>query len=271
VPFKTPTSKLPTLDDEKPSIAHTRIKGKADSSTVKQPRPHGIDRASSWRERQAADGGNDYGGDDTSEGKRFLNTKQKKKIAFINHEFHSSADTMNAYIVFAHSPPLHLLRPDLSQGPAVMDPYEAARLAVEKCDGSMFMDRFIRVDRAVKASTNGVEKTAEGLGDPKLSVFVGNLDFASKEEDLRVFFEGVVSAERGPPPTVHKAQSSADIEKSVNWVTRVRIVRDKDTQLGKGFAYVQFCVSLLFLFFTFSWKLFYDPGSGMCGRGAWYR
>jgi nucleolar protein 12 len=251
VPFKTPTSKLPTLDDEKSSIAQTKIKIKADSSTVKQPRPHGVDRASSWRERQAADEGNDYGGDGTSDGKKFLDTKQKKKIAFINHEFHSSADTMNAYIVFAHSPPLHLQRPDLSHGPAVMDPYEAARLAVEKCDGTMFMDRFIRVDLAVKTATSGA---AEGLGDPKLSVFVGNLDFASKEEDVRVFFEGVVSAERGPPPTVHKAQSSADIEKPVNWVTRVRIVRDKDTQLGKGFAYVQFFVSPFFK--TFSWESF---------------
>jgi nucleolar protein 12 len=55
------------------------------------------------------------------------------------------------------------------------------------------------VDLVDKSSL--VDKVSEtghvGLvGDPKLSVFVGNLDFASKEEDLRVFFEGVVGAGR---------------------------------------------------------------------------
>jgi hypothetical protein len=35
--------------------------------------------------------------------------------------------------------------------------------------------------------------------NPKLSVFVGNFDFGRKEKDLRVFFEGVASGERGAP------------------------------------------------------------------------
>jgi nucleolar protein 12 len=74
-------------------------------------------------------------------------------------------------------------------------------------------------------------------GNPKLSVFVGNLDFGCKEEDLRVFLEGVVSSERGPPGE----DASEDGGKRLKtWVTRVRIVRDKETQLGKGFGYVQF-------------------------------
>lgn len=64
----------------------------------------------------------------------------------------------------------------------------------------------IRVDLVAKKGLPGLEDgDVEGAlaaaveGDPKLCVFVGNLDFASKEEDLRVFFEGVVSGERGPP------------------------------------------------------------------------
>ncbi len=112
-----------------------------------------------------------------------------------------------------------------------MDPYEAALLAAKEADGTMFMERIIRVDIAEKNSSSSLHDT---MGDPRLSIFVGNLDFASTEQDLRVYFEGVVATERGPPP---------ESDKESTWVTRVRIVRDKDTQLGKGFAYVQFIVS----------------------------
>ena len=106
------------------------------------------------------------------------------------------------------------------------------------------MERMVRVDLANKSAKGtkvaGDPNTALG-GNPKLSVFVGNLDFGCKEEDLRVFFEGVVSGERGPP-----GEDSSDDEdgakKRKTWVTRVRIVRDKETQLGKGFGYIQFAV-----------------------------
>jgi nucleolar protein 12 len=116
-----------------------------------------------------------------------------------------------------------------------MDPHEAARLAVEMCNGTVFMDRTIRVDSLGKPTDNiGKQSALLGTftGDPKSSVFVGNLDFASKEEDLRIFFESLMTAERGPP------SQASDAPK--HWVSRVRIVRDKETQLGKGFAYVQF-------------------------------
>ena len=45
-------------------------------------------------------------------------------------------------------------------------------------------------------------------------------------------------------PTEH--MKIIDSDKKSTWVTRVRIVRDRDTQLGKGFAYVQFVVSAKF-------------------------
>jgi nucleolar protein 12 len=108
------------------------------------------------------------------------------------------------------------------------------------------MDRLLRVDVVGKSSAGG-----PGV-DPKLTIFVGNLDFASKEEDLRVFFEGVVSTERGEPsPLLEDMESEEDeeegeknqpVKKERTWVSRVRIVRDRETQLGKGFAYVQFAV-----------------------------
>ena len=123
-----------------------------------------------------------------------------------------------------------------------MDPFEAVHLAIEKCNGTMFSDRMLRVDavvkRLTKESPSDSTLLSSAVGDPKFTIFVGNLDFASKEEDIRVFFEGVISAERGPPDV----EGSQDGDGPKCWVTRARMIRDKDTQLGKGFAYVQFSV-----------------------------
>lgn len=143
--------------------------------------------------------------------------------------------------------------------PSVLDPYEAAKLAVKNADGSVFEGRVIRVDFV--GDSKGVigkgkdkdkgERGEEGIvggekafkdADPKSTLFVGNLDLGSQEEDLRAFFESLMKTERGEP-------SSSDIPDDGNkntskrWVTHVRIIRDKDTQLGKGFGYVQFIVS----------------------------
>ncbi|KAF8443144.1 hypothetical protein L210DRAFT_3161164 [Boletus edulis BED1] len=218
VAFQTPTSKLPEASD--------------DAKKNKQPRQHDRDRASSWRDAHAAD-------EPKTDEKKFLTPSQKKKIAFINKGIHSDADSVHAYIVFAYPPP-HAKPANLPPPPPVMDPFDAAQMAVEKCNGTMFLDRMLRVDAVIKRST--VESLSDNTllssatGDPKLTIFVGNLDFTSKEEDLRAFFEGIVSAERGPPDT----EGSQDKDTPKCWVTRVRIIRDKDTQLGKGFAYVQF-------------------------------
>ncbi|KAJ2358204.1 Nucleolar protein 12 [Coemansia erecta] len=82
---------------------------------------------------------------------------------------------------------------------------ESAKKALE-LNGTEFQDKHIRVDLA----NNDKEH------DMKRSVFVGNLDFAAEEEDLWRHF-GTCGA-----------------------VSNVRIIRDSKTNLGKGFAYVQF-------------------------------
>ena len=148
-------------------------------------------------------------------------------MAFIKHELHTEADAITVYVVFAYG--------------ADLPPEEAARDAAAALDNTLYMDRTLRADTI-----------GGGVGDPKRTIFVGSLDFASREEDLRAFFEGAVSAERGPRSAV-TGNTDSDNEESTSdpnaqetkpktWVTRVRIVRDKDTQLGKGFAYVQFAV-----------------------------
>lgn len=147
-------------------------------------------------------------------------------------QFHSELATCNAYFVFGHP---HPDRP--SNVAPIMNPFEAAQ-KVLAADGSTFLDRLIRVDVVRLPSAEALAYATTALGkrdawlpsgaDPKTSLFVGGLDYAAKEEDVRVFFEELVKAERGQPAS--------------KWVTGVRIVRDKATQLGKGFGYVHFAV-----------------------------
>ncbi|KAJ2160438.1 Nucleolar protein 12 [Coemansia sp. RSA 552] len=82
---------------------------------------------------------------------------------------------------------------------------EAATKALE-LNGAEFQDRHLRVDSA----------NNDKPYDMKRSVFVGNLDFAAEEEDLWKHFG------------------------SCGTVENVRIIRDAKTNMGKGFAYVQF-------------------------------
>lgn len=251
IPFQAPTAKLATSDDEsdKPNNKKTA------EAPKKAPRPHEKERASVWRSKLDEKDDEDVNRDE----KRYLNPAQKKKIAFINQEFHSSAGTVNAYIVFAHPPNFEGRPANLPPPPLTMDPYQAALSAAEKCDGTIFMERMIRVDLVAKSknaipttdSDEAVTKAAVLETDHRLSVFVGNLDFASKEEDLRVFFESLMTTEKGQPSALRNGgdqdgSAASDPKKPATWVTRVRIVRDKDTQLGKGFAYVQFAVGLYF-------------------------
>lgn len=195
------------------------------------------ERAKAWRESQEGSTtgtrGNQRGDDEVVDrSKSFIDSKGKRKVAFIKKEFHSEADSCNAYVVFAHP------HPDRSANVApITDPYEAAEAALA-ANGSEFMDRTIRVDRtrlpssvALASATNALGKRDAWLPsgtDPKTSLFVGGLDYAAKDQDVRAFFEALVTGERGAP------------QGHPHWVTDVRIVRDKDTQLGKGFGYVHF-------------------------------
>lgn len=114
-----------------------------------------------------------------------------------------------------------------------MDPYEAAEAALA-ANGTEFMENTLRVDRMRAPSSAALTSASTSLSkrdawlpagtDPKSCVFVGGLDYAAKEQDVRAFFDALVAAERGPG----------------TYVSTVRVVRDRDTQLGKGFGYVHF-------------------------------
>ncbi|KAJ2915888.1 hypothetical protein MD484_g4503, partial [Candolleomyces efflorescens] len=259
VPFQNPTSKLPDDGADTENSASTKKPSTTPRSSEK-PTNHSTTRAQTWR-RTGEESKED---EETQPAKKdYLTPNQKKKIAFINHQFHSTADSVNCYVVFAHPvPPLHLPRNGTdtknneTKDVQTMDPYEAAKQAVERGNNSVFMERVVRVDRVGKhkralgeqgggGGGAGGGDEAQGDADPKFTVFVGNLDFASKEEDVRVFFESLVEKEKGPALALAKGEEGMDVDeekekKRKGWVVRVRIVRDRETQLGKGFAYVQF-------------------------------
>jgi len=160
--------------------------------------------------------------EDGPETKTYLTPQEKKRISFIKRQLHPTGASIHAYIVFAHADPQRS-----TNVPSLMDPFEAAQMAVAECDGTTFMDRTIRVD-FVGTDT----RTTRVNEDLKLTVFVGNLDFTAKEEELRSFFE-----------TLGETSSVKVKSDQHNVVKHVRLIRDSSTQLGKGFGYVEFAVS----------------------------
>lgn len=112
-----------------------------------------------------------------------------RKAAFVNHKLHEKQKTVNAYIVYKDA--------------------AGARKALT-LNGSVVLDRHIRVDSVAHPAKQ----------DHKRCVFVGNLDFEAREENLWRHF--------GP----------------CGKVEYTRVVRDSKTNVGKGFAYVQFEVGI---------------------------
>lgn len=123
---------------------------------------------------------------------------------------------------------------------------QAARKAPAALNGSIVLDRHLRVD--------SVAHPAEV--DHKRCVFVGNLDFVD-EEPNESSDEGSDEESKDKKKKKKKKRSApADVEEGL-WrtfnehtgtssssnkgnVESVRVVRDRATRVGKGFAYVQF-------------------------------
>ncbi|KAI0844112.1 hypothetical protein F5Y00DRAFT_249492 [Daldinia vernicosa] len=135
-----------------------------------------------------------------------------KRAAFITKSVMSATTkSTNAYVVY--STPL------------------AARTALKELNGSVVLERHIRVDSV--AHPNAV--------DNRRCVFVGNLGFVDDETVINTTAEGETTTKK-------RTKIPADFEEGL-WrifgqhagkVESVRIPRDPKTRVGKGFAYVQF-------------------------------
>jgi nucleolar protein 12 len=121
---------------------------------------------------------------------------------------------------------------------AVYSTTAAARLAVAQLNGTVVLDRHLRVDSVAHPAPV----------DHRRCVFVGNLGFVDDETvyNTKVNEEGKEVTEKRK-----RTKTPMDVEEGL-WrvfskeggkVESVRVVRDPATRVGKGFAYVQFYVS----------------------------
>ena len=129
----------------------------------------------------------------------FAASGMPKKAAFVKKEImETTTKSTNAYVVYATE--------------------SAAREAVSRLNGSIVLDRHLRVD--------SVAHPAEI--DHRRCVFVGNLGFVDDETNAKV------AREEGTNKRPHKAKEAADVEEGL-WrqfekagiVESVRVVRDK--------------------------------------------
>jgi len=147
----------------------------------------------------------------------YAGTGLPKKAAFATKNLmEATTKSTNAYVVYSTA--------------------FAAREAVKILNGTMVLDRHLKVD--------GVSHPAKT--DHRRCVFVGNLGFVDDES----------MTDQGGENERKRSKIPSDVEEGL-WrqfskagtVESVRVVRDEKTRVGKGFAYVQFQVGLNKSFF----------------------
>ncbi len=144
----------------------------------------------------------------------FANTGIPRKAAYAKKELmDTTTKSTNAYAVYTTQ--------------------VAAREAVKELNGTMVLDRHLRVDSVAHPANM----------DHRRCVFIGNLGFVDDMTNMDAAEDG----DNNKRP--RKGKEPADFEEGlwrqfgkVGTVESVRVVRDKTTRVGKGFAYVQFKV-----------------------------
>jgi nucleolar protein 12 len=209
---------------------------------------HGRKRAKEWRENEDTDERGVMGGyrqkekaPELSNRKTALTDGQKRRVAFIKGELNEGKKACNAYLVIEPLPATcHLSMSDV------------IKVLVHVTNGSSFEGFTLRADHVRPRSSAAILAAAQMASKPattaslapstagtaysvpateaRRTLFVGGLDFAESEENIRAATEIILVKQRGPSG-----------EKG--WVEGVRMIRDASTGLGKGFGYVLMRVS----------------------------
>jgi hypothetical protein len=144
----------------------------------------------------------------------FSTGSMPKRAAYITKQLmESTTKSTNAYAVFSTA--------------------AAARKAASQLNGTEVLNRHVRVDSVTHPSPV----------DHLRCVFVGNLGFVDDETVVSTNADGETTEKK-------RNKTPSDVEEGL-WrtfgtqgkVESVRVVRDPQTRVGKGFAYVQFYVS----------------------------
>ncbi|KIW91994.1 uncharacterized protein Z519_06976 [Cladophialophora bantiana CBS 173.52] len=109
----------------------------------------------------------------------------------------------------------------------------AAERVAEELNGTIVLDRHLRVDYLAKPS----------VIDHKRCVFIGNLSFVNEEAPAGSADDGEGLEKKRRPTAKQPADAEEGLWRTfskVGKVESVRVVRDQETRVGKGFAYVQF-------------------------------
>lgn len=165
---------------------------------------------------------------------KFLTPSQKRKVGYVTGDLHPDAKCCVAFVLI--SPPAE--SSESQEDGVSLSAHELAKKISEKSDGTSFMGHVLRCDLAgtkYPGQSTQAESQIISPDEQRRTLFVGGLDFAEQEDSVRKAIEARLEKEMdGSPPD------------GGTWVQRVRIVRDKGTALGKGFAYVLLLVSILY-------------------------
>lgn len=171
-----------------------------------------------------------------------LTDGQKRRVAFIRGELNEGKKACNAYLVFEALP----------KSFAALSDADILKILVDTTNGSTFEGNMLRADHVRPRSTAALLAAAQMAAKPnakitvpeqgpsytvppveaRRTIFIGGLDFAESEENVRVAVEAALVREKGPSGVK-------------GWVEGVRIIRDASSGLGKGFGYILLRVSRL--------------------------